>query len=56
MPARGGKPAQDAFAPRLLVQVEGLRVELAREGDDLPGRHELGAEREADAGRKSSKA
>jgi hypothetical protein len=49
VPARGGEPAENARSARFLVEVHGLRVELAGEVDDLLCRHSLAAQLERGA-------
>ena len=51
MPAARGKSAEESLLRRLLVEMEGLRIEFSREGLDLVGVNHVGRRREALAGR-----
>ena len=46
MPAGGGKPSEQRVRGGRLVEMERLRIELRREGDDLRPRHRMRLERQ----------
>ena len=56
VPARGGEPAEQAGVAGRLVEMHRLRIEFAREFDDLVGGHHLAAEVELWPSAKSSNA